>query len=400
MNLRPENLLALQTAFIPPSVLLHPELLGIQPIELASQGVKFALVDHNSLLPMFGQGQGQGQGQAEVEAIIDHHDDEGQHAGADRLVQVPTGSSASLVTKYFRSQWEAALSSPPGIKGSPVPPELATLLLSAIVIDTGGLKDGGKATPTDHESASFLYPLSTFNTGESQSQSQSQSPDQLETTSTSFPPANLLEYSSNLAKVKFDVSGLTTHDLLLRDYKEYKLSTASTSFRYLQVGLSTVPMGLKVWLQKESAEDESSGWEKYMQGIDRYMEERNLDIEGVLTTFKSEKKGKNKRELLLVVRSGGAIKSSEEAKQVRDELVEGLEASAELELAAWGEKGGVAGKLKKKAKVGMGLLDGGHGGRWGVVWKQGNTRATRKQVAPLMVSTLCAACSICFGTEA
>jgi len=85
------------------------------------------------------------------------------------------------------------------------------------------------------------------------------------------------------------------------------------------------------------------------------------------------------------MRSGGSIKTSEEAKRVRDELVAGLEASGEtLDLEVWGEK--KSSKLNKKAQEGEELLDSGSGGRWGKVWLQGNDKATRKQVAPLLVS--------------
>jgi exopolyphosphatase len=136
---------------------------------------------------------------------------------------------------------------------------------------------------------------------------------------------------------------------------------------------------------KKSLEKETEGWTSYMKALDGYMHEKNLDIEGVLTTFKTDKKGKHKRELLILVRSGGSIKTSEEAKRVRDELIEGLEASGELlDLEVWGEK--KSEKLSKKAQEGEDLLDSGLGGRWGKVWLQGNDKATRKQVAPLLVS--------------
>jgi len=66
--------------------------------------------------------------------------------------------------------------------------------------------------------------------------------------------------------------------------------------------------------------------------------------------------------------------------------VEGLEASGEiLELEVWGEKKSL--KLNKNAQEGEELLDSGAGGRWGKVWLQGNDKATRKQVAPLLVSS-------------
>ena len=370
MHLRPENILALKHANIPSEVLIHPETLpaGLSTKDLAEQGVHFAIVDMNRLLPGFGAGQ--------VDLIIDHHEDEGVHESAERLIQVPTGSCASLVTKYFQAQWTAAISGPAGKAGSPVPPELASFLLSAMVIDTAGLKSGGKAVGTDYESASFLYPLSTFPAASPETTDDGD----ISITSASPVPQALSDFSNQLLEQKFDVSDLTTHDLLLRDYKEYILPTSSTSFPSLQVGLSTVPMALKKSLEKES-----EGWTSYMKAIDGYMQDKNIDIEGVLTTFKTDKKGKHKRELLILVRSGGSIKTSEEAKRVRDELVEGLEASGELlELEVWGEK--KSSKLNKKALEGEEILDSGLGGRWGKIWLQGNDKATRKQVAPLVVS--------------
>jgi hypothetical protein len=45
---------------------------------------------------------------------------------------------------------------------SPLPPELATLLLAAILIDISGLKPGGKTTPTDVRAVVFLGPRSTY----------------------------------------------------------------------------------------------------------------------------------------------------------------------------------------------------------------------------------------------
>lgn len=371
MHLRPENLLALKHANIPVDVLIHPETLpnSLTTQDLSAQGVRFGLVDHNRLLPLFGNG--------EVDVIVDHHVDEEVHKGAEtRLIQVPTGSCASLVTKHFRQSWKAAASSPAGAAGSPIPPEVATLLLSAIAIDTSGLKDGGKAVETDFEAASFLYPKSTFTASDP-----TLSNSEMSITSISGIPPAFTEFSDLLIQHKYDVSALSAHDLLIRDYKEYILPTSSKSFPSLQVGLSTVPMAIK-----KSLEQESDGWTSYVATLDQYMDEKNLDIEGVLSTYKSEKKGKHRRELLILVRSGGAIKTSEEAKRVRDELVKGLEADGGvLELETWGEKADSS-KLKKRAKEGKEVLDSGEGGRWGMVWLQGNAKATRKQVAPLLVS--------------
>lgn len=353
MSLRPENLLVLKNTSIPLTSLLHASQLPVSTTALASQGVNFALVDHNKLSPQFGQGK--------VDAIIDHHEDENAHTDAlIREITIPTGSCASLVVKHFRPQWEASVS-----RGSPVPPELATLLLSAIVIDTGGLKPGGKATPVDYDAAAFLYSISPIAAqgGEAGSFSvTSQGGD-----GGDLPPS-LKVLADTLQEAKSNVSSLSTYELLMRDYKEYEWPTQSRHFPTLKVGLSTVPLGLKPWIAKEP-----EGWETLMNDTEQYMQEGTLDIEGILTTYRSEKKGKHKRQLAIIVRPGGVIRDPQEARSVFDRLVAGLEASEELQLGEWDKEE----KVKR-----------GDDQRLVKVWVQGNAKATRKQVAPLLVSVI------------
>ena len=247
-------------------------------------------------------------------------------------------------------------------------PELATLLLSAILIDTAGLKPGGKATAVDADAANFLYPISTLGmTSDAGS-------DLLGTTSSGDSDgskASISTLTAQLQEAKFNVSDMSTHDLLLRDYKEYTLPTASSQFPTVKVGLSTVPMGLKAWIERDG------GWGSLMAGIDQGMEEKGLDIEGVLTSFQN-KNDKHRRELLLVMREGGALKDKSEVERVMRELQVGLESDLVLDLKAWDKKiDGVfeTPQLDSTSRVGM-------------VWKQGNARATRKQVAPLLVSVV------------
>ena len=129
-----------------------------------------------------------------------------------------------------------------------------------------------------------------------------------------------------------------------------------------------------------------------MSKLDKYMEERSIDIEGVLTSYQSEKKDKHKRELLLVVRSGGWIPTPEAAKKVLEELSKGLEASGQvLDLGEWKKKG-LERFLGKRPE-----LDDSSKGRWARVWQQGNAKATRKQVAPIIVSLSRGLC--CFSAD-
>lgn len=368
MGLRPENELALKNAYIPAGTLLHPEGLPVSTDKLAPAGVRFDLVDHNRLLPVFGNYPNT------VDAIIDHHEDEGVHPQAtSRLIKTPTGSCSSLVTKFFMPQWKASLSGGAGAAGSPVPPELATLLLSSILIDTQGLKKGGKAMDVDYESASFLYPLSTLATADPGIVT-------LSATGGDDVPAPLSNYSEELVAVKYDVTGMSTDDLLLRDYKQYEWTTNSSAIPKLDVGLSTVPLSMAKQLKAEP-----EGWKSYMANVDKFMAERGIDIEGVLTTFKSETKHKGRRELLLVVRPGLNINNNANASSILHKLGSGLLAQHDLfALEDWGTGKGVDTPKGELAAQAGEYLDSLSSGRVAKIWNQGNHHATRKQVAPAM----------------
>jgi exopolyphosphatase len=379
MSLRPENLLAFRMTSIPLTSLLHPEEFptSVTLGSLASLGARFALVDHNKLLPQFGDAS------ESVDAIIDHHDDEHAHLSAKvRIITVPTGSTTSLVTKHFQTQWQASLSSPAGAAGSPVPAELATLLLSGILIDTAGLKLGGKATAVDNDAAAFLYPLSPLSVGTNET---------LSSTALAGPgskPKPLTDTYQALSQAKFDVSSLSTYQLLLRDYKEYNYPTSSTSYPSLRIGLSTVPLGLKAWLKEKEAK---AGWNGLLEGVDGYMAERQLDLEGILTSYQSDK-GKHKREIAIIARKGFAIKTNQEAKDVLMGVIAGLEASGQLlDLSTWEKsKGALLKRIISPSHHGRASVDdfmtNDGVGRYGKVWKQGNAKSTRKQVAPCLVS--------------
>jgi len=363
MHLRPENMLAFKFADgLNADSLVYPDTIplaggqtpspGVFPSTLSflgNMGATYALVDHNRLLPIFGQGQ--------VDAIIDHHEDEHAHSDAAlRLIQVPTGSCSSLIVKHFKDKWETA--SHTTDEASPeIFSEIATLLLSAILIDTAGLREGGKGTPTDFDAGAFLYPLSKLPATAS--------------INDTTPSAAFGDVFESLSAAKADVSALNTRELLLRDYKEYVLPTSSVAYPSLKAGLSTVPVGIKVWLERES-----DSWKSYMAAVDAYMVERNLDVQGVLTSFNG-KSGKHKREILLVARTGNSFKTPEQARNVMNDLIVGFEGSSELSLTDW------SGPVKQML-LPRKALDDESQGRFGKVWKQENRRATRKQVAPLL----------------
>lgn len=275
---------------------------------------------------------------AKVIGVIDHHEDEGLYLDANpRIIQVPTGSCAALVVKQFKKSdsWNS---------------DLAKLMLSAIVLDTGGLVPGGKATPADEDAARFLIPIASSASGFA--------------VGLESDPYKLLQtLTKDLLTRKADVSRLSNRDLLRRDYKQYLYSPPVVSTpapipkKTISVGLSTIPVDLKEWVHKDPL------------AIQEWLKERDLMIHGSLTTFRrigKSGKAKHRRQQLWVFR-----------EDVPDELEaqfwRGMEDSDGLELK----------KLKDlEKKLGLGAL--AEGKLRIRAYKQGNAHATRKVTAPLV----------------
>jgi exopolyphosphatase len=313
LHLRPENELAFSIAFVDQTFLLTPSDLPSSSGTLSS---KLVLVDHNRRLPTF---------VGDVIGILDHHEDENQHLDAQPRKIEPVGSCSSLVTMHFA---EVLKSGSPGRFRS-----VALLLLSAILIDTNCLKPGGKATQTDHEAAQLLIPLTDLATQSSLAGSTGQI------------PAAVSELSHRLAASKSSVEHLSTKDLLRRDYKEYTIAD-------LKVGLSTVPLGLKYLVKRNS--------DQFWNDIDTWMSEQNLIIIGILTTYRSAKKRQHRRQLLFIIQPGNP--------DVEKKLFTAIASDKELRC----EERRIAGIGKRRARC----------------WRQGNVKATRKVVAPLVRKAL------------
>ena len=313
LHLRPENLLAFSRASIDSALLLTSSDIPASP---APQPSKYVLVDHNRLLPSLN---------GDVVAILDHHSDEQQHLTANPRVLKPVGSCASLVTVQFTDVWKTG--------SSDHLPSVALILLSAILIDTGGLKPGRKAIDTDYEAAKLLVPQTGLATASSMANVEGQVPTAIE------------QYSRQLASTKAAVDDLSVTDLLRRDYKEYVVTDR-------RVGLSTVPVGLKLLVKRDM--------QKFWNDIDAYMKDQRLDVLGVLTSYRSARKHKHRRQLLFVVKPG--------LSDVETKLFTGIGTDEDLQC----EERRIAGIGKRRARC----------------WRQGNVKATRKQVAPLVKSLL------------
>ncbi len=326
LSLRSENLYALEFSGIDPGHLLTSDEL---PLASPPAG-KYALLDHNALTGRFADDNGL------VVAIVDHHADENRHPEASpRIVESPTGSCSSLIGRLIQREWDAGMSRP-----------VARMLLCAILIDTGGLKAGGKAEVTDREVAPFLLERAEL-VGAGAG-----------TIVDVHDVKETKELTQVLATRKSSVDLLSPRDLIRRDYKEYRFVPSWTAEGSLLVGLASVPRSIEAITGADQ-----EGRQKLATACAGWIKERGLDMLGILTSWKDEgkgrKKGKHRREMLWVVRAD---------EEVEGRLWRGLEGSAEVQLEL--KKSGMEEAAGRDLKM--------------RVYEQGNGQATRKVIAPLV----------------
>ncbi|KIK41289.1 hypothetical protein CY34DRAFT_806244 [Suillus luteus UH-Slu-Lm8-n1] len=320
--LRAENLYALGLAGI--NIPFEELYCSDDPIiSMPSQVSQFALVDHNIFRITYAS--------TTASVVADTVN--------PRIVE-PAGSCSSLVARSYQS-----------FSNLSIPPELSTLLLSANLIDTNGLKTGGKALDVDREAAAFLIPQSLLAHNEE-------------------------SLSATLGEKKLSVSRLSTQDLLRRDYKKYVFSMpvsedATQSSNVIRVGLATVPPRLSAFFASSSYPTKE---------IQDWFAERDLSVLGILTTFRNQK-GKARRERFWIVKAD---------KGIAEKVWQGLESSEVLELKRF-DLSKVAGSVNAgeesegedaeeatsdEAQFGESYVARTH--------KQGNTSAMRKQTAPIL----------------
>ncbi|KAI9464042.1 DHH phosphoesterase [Lactarius psammicola] len=326
ISLRAENLYALDFSGVDPEHLLTGDELqtGATPAE------KYALLDHNTL-----EGRFAAYERVRVVAVIDHHEDEKHHLDASpRIIEVPTGSCSSLVARLIKKEW------PEGMNRA-----VARLLLSAILIDTSGLKAGGKAEAADREVAPFLLERAEL-TGVSGG-----------TVIGTQGVGGVKELTKILETKKDSVDHLGPRDLLRRDYKEYRFVPSWNAEGTLVVGLASVPRSIKA----VTGGDEKGG-RVLGEACVAWLQEKGLDMLGVLTSWKD--KGKHRREMVWVVRDD---------KEVKKRLWKGLEGSKELRV-----------ERKEGKKYVDGMEEGVGKDLKMRIYEQGNGHATRKVTAPLI----------------
>ena len=284
---------------------------------------RWILVDHNKLEGALGKKYG-----SKVVGVIDHHDEESavpQETGEEPRVIEKCGSCTSLVVRCFRGVLEDE---------EVWTKEVAKFALGSILIDTKDLRNEVKTEPTDIEAVEFL--------------------------------TGILEKEGKFKKRKFfkllnaakkDIEELPLQGILRKDYKQWTEDG-------MELGMSTVVKPMKFLVSKaksEGEEDEGSGsWE---EAAKTFMDERDLDIWAVMTTFTTseEEGGEYMRELFLQWRGENGR-----------EAVDRFEKETNEELG-----------LEKKKVDGVEITAQGSD-TTRLLFRQRNVAKSRKQVAPLL----------------
>ena len=370
LALRPENVALLNRLAIDKGDLLCYD--DLPAAAWKDPRFRYVLVDHNKLLEKFENEQDPAADEQRVTGIIDHHADEGHHLAANPRTIKVVGSCSSLVTLHFSSLAPAT---------TVIPTPIAELLAAAILIDTSMklVAEGGKAT-IDDEAAYALLVNRQFNTTSANVLSAGSSVVS-ESALDKSSRARLQEQNEELLRIKNDVKGMSWRDLLRRDYKEYVFDLpagkgAPTSFRY---GLATVPLSFADWIDSVSRTVPTPGtneWTPIQDAVIAWMQERNLHILGILTSFnlppsKPGRRGKHIRQLFVAVIPLSHSPDALEKVFGKLEAVDSI-----IELSALEKAGGSDVPLPSRSEAMM------------KVYQQGNEKATRKQVAPLLLETL------------
>jgi len=149
---------------------------------LMEGGADLVLVDHNKLSPALEKYN------TNVSGVLDHHIDEGLYEDAAPRVIELVGSTTTLIAAKFNKA------------GIAIEEDVALLLAGTILLDTVNLDPAaGRVTDTDEEVAAKILPLC---------------------------PTSRQEYFDNIQREKFSVAGLSTRDLLRKDYKEFQFGSA------------------------------------------------------------------------------------------------------------------------------------------------------------------------------
>jgi exopolyphosphatase len=326
LSLRPELLPVLSHANLKPNDLITLSDLPTASSQIPPERTRWILVDHNALQGELGKIYG-----ARVVGCIDHHDEENKvpkdTPDEPRIVR-KSGSCSSLVVEYTRDTWDALAAKPSGEKDALWNAQLARLALAPVLIDTTNLTIESKTTPADVEAVKYLKHWIA-----------AEEASKFTTT----------EYFKQISGAKEDIGGLSLRDILRKDYKEW------TEAGSMNLGVSSVVKDISFLIEKAGSK------EKFFEAVKEFAVERGLSICSIMTT--SHPDGVFKRELFVW---GLDEKGTAAAEKFAEDAEE------RLGLVQWKD-----GSLDLEAESG-----------WRRGWWQQKVEHSRKQVAPLLRTSL------------
>lgn len=328
LALRPELLPVLSRANLNPNDLITLSDLpntSLATSRLPPEKTKWILVDHNALQGELGKIYGD-----RVVGCIDHHDEEhkvSKDCGEEPRVVEKSGSCASLVVEYCREAWDAMAAKSNDAEAAKWNAELASLALGPVLIDTSNLTNNAKTTPTDIQIVEYLQKWMITTEGQS---------------------FNTKKYYKEIWTAERDVEGLSLMDLLRKDYKQWSEGD-------LILGVSSVVKDMDYLLQKAGSEEE------FFNVLEKFSTERELSTLSIMT--RSSTSDGFKRELFVWGLNENGVTAGKKFE---------ADSADDLGLVAWKNQS----------------LDSDQNGLWRRCWQQQKIENSRKQVAPLLRSSM------------
>lgn len=298
LDLRPENKVALQNSKMTEG---HEDLLTMDELpedpETLSPKLKgIVLVDHASPLRKWSK--------AKILSIFDHHVDRGVAPHASPRVFEKTASCSSIVARQMLDELEQLP------EEYHMPHELLEIILGAIAIDSGGLRD---ATEADVHTAERILKRSNFSGRELE--------DVME------------DLDDELSEAKKDLVDLGVRDLLRRDWKGDLVDTPSPRTPTVSLGFASIPYSLDEQIQRTGF-GELFHWFAIHAA---WTAATGVDIDVCLNKYKTRDQNGEKRkirEIVLTVRDDVRIDQAQ-ADSLFRVVYEALEKEKSLGLKPW-----------------------------------------------------------------
>ncbi|GAB7363059.1 hypothetical protein MBLNU230_g3352t1 [Neophaeotheca triangularis] len=300
LDLRPENKLALRKAKMSSG---HTDLLTLDELpedpETLSRKVQgIVVVDHEEPLRRWDD--------AKVLSLFDHHEDHGAAPDAKPRVCERVASCTTLVARQMLDELEKMANE------YHMPHEILELMLSAIAIDSGGLKPK-KTTKTDKKTAKRVLKRSAW--------ADRKLGDVMD------------DLDDELSEAQEDIDDLPLRDLLRRDWKGSLVYTPSPRTPTVNLGFAVVPYSMDDQIHKTEFQELFDWFAVHAA----WTAEVHSDISVTLTKYKiKDDKGKKRkiREIVLTTRADVRI-DEDQADELFHVVVNAIENNGQFEVKPW-----------------------------------------------------------------